>query len=831
MGKKSKVGKTRKDKFYQLAKETGFRSRAAFKLIQLNRKFGFLQQSQVCIDLCAAPGGWMQVAKQNMPVSSIVVGVDLFPIRAIAGCIGLVEDITTEKCRQSLTKELQSWKADVVLHDGAPNVGRNWLYDTYQQICLTLNALKLATQFLRSGGWFVTKVFRSKDYNALLWVLKQLFKKVHATKPSASRKESAEIFVVCQGYLAPDRIDPRLLDAKYVFEELDLEGKQKNSLLHPEKQKRIKAEGYTEADIALRNDLAASEFMQAENALAALQGIGSIRIDDPRIANHKRTTTEILECCKDLKVLGRKDIKGLMLWWKHIKEDLFKTEKEGVIEDAEDGEKATPKPLTQEQVEDMEDAELQQQIETLVEEEQKDMKRKRKKTLKSKAKLHEKMNLNMVIKGDDGPVEETEHEIFDLKDINSAHELDEMLDVEPDFDVEGEAVERPKLPKYKKYDKDDKRMDDDANYENDDEPELSADEDSESDYEEEGLGLSDNEDNDTKSNNKKKKKRGEHPLIKSGDFRDKDTKRQQRVQLWYEKDNLQNLDNDEDDDEENYDLDNLAKAYKAKGVAVLGENRPLAEDTAGTLALGKKAKRRARHDTQKEDSSSESSDSEEEVDDADVDVDGKVAGDMSKAPKAKKVRLSEEELALGALLVRGKKTRRDLVDAAWNRYAFNDDNLPIWFVQDEEEHMTKPQPVPKELTEEYQRKVQELNVRPIKKVMEAKARKKRRATKRLAKAKKMAEKIMENADATSQEKAKQLKKVYKKAQEKKKEITYVVAKKHTASRRARRPAGVKGRYRVVDPREKKDKRSIVAKKRREKGSKGGKGGKGKGGKR
>ncbi|KAL7744621.1 hypothetical protein ACLKA6_017132 [Drosophila palustris] len=799
MGKKSKVGKTRKDKFYQLAKETGFRSRAAFKLIQLNRKFGFLQQSQVCIDLCAAPGGWMQVAKQNMPVSSIVVGVDLFPIRAIAGCIGLVEDITTEKCRQSLTKELQSWKADVVLHDGAPNVGRNWLYDAYQQICLTLNALKLATQFLRSGGWFVTKVFRSKDYNALLWVLKQLFKKVHATKPSASRKESAEIFVVCQGYLAPDRIDPRLLDAKYVFEELDLEGKQKNSLLHPEKQKRIKAEGYTEADIALRNDLAASEFMQAENALAALQGIGSIRIDDPRIANHKRTTTEILECCKDLKVLGRKDIKGLMLWWKHIKEDLFKTEKEGVIEDAEDAEKATPKPLTQEQVEDMEDAELQQQIETLVEEEQKDMKRKRKKTLKSKAKLHEKMNLNMVIKGDDGPVEETEHEIFDLKDINSAHELDEMLDVEPDFDVEGEAVERPKLPKYKKYDKDDKRMDDDANYENDDEPELSADEDSESDYEEEGLGLSDNEDNDTKSNNKKKKKRGEHPLIKSGDFRDKDTKRQQRVQLWYEKDNLQNLDNDEDDDEENYDLDNLAKAYKAKGVAVLGENRPLAEDAAGTLALGKKAKR--------------------------------LAGDMSKAPKAKKVRLSEEELALGALLVRGKKTRRDLVDAAWNRYAFNDDNLPIWFVQDEEEHMTKPQPVPKELTEEYQRKVQELNVRPIKKVMEAKARKKRRATKRLAKAKKMAEKIMENADATSQEKAKQLKKVYKKAQEKKKEITYVVAKKHTASRRARRPAGVKGRYRVVDPREKKDKRSIVAKKRREKGSKGGKGGKGKGGKR
>lgn len=638
MGKKTKVGKTRKDKFYQLAKETGFRSRAAFKLIQLNRKFGFLQQSQVCIDLCAAPGGWMQVAKQNMPVSSIVIGVDLFPIRPIAGCIGLVEDITTEKCRQSLTKELQSWKVDVVLHDGAPNVGRNWLYDAYQQICLTLNALKLGTHFLRSGGWFVTKVFRSKDYNALLWVLKQLFKKVHATKPSASRKESAEIFVVCQGYLAPDRIDARLLDAKYVFEELDLEGKQKNSLLHPEKQKRVKAEGYTEQDIALRNDLAASQFMQAENALAALQGVGSIRIDDERIAKHKRTTSEILECCKDLKVLGRKDIKGLLLWWKHIKEELFKTEADGVIEEPETEQKPA-EPLTQEQIEDMEDAELQQQIETLADEEQKELKRKRKKTLKSKAKLHEKMNLNMVIKGDDGPVEEGEHEIFDLKGIESINELNDMLDVQPDFDVEGEPVERPKLPKYKKYDKDDKRMDDDANYENEDEPEVSQEEDSDSDYDEQGLGLSDNDDEEQESSNKKgkkKKQRGEHPLIKSGDFRDKDTRRQQRVALWYEKDNLQNIGNEDDDDEENYDLDNLAKAYKAKGVAVLGENPPFMDEDTGTLALGKKAKRRARHDVQKEDSSSESSDSDSEQE---VDEDH-VAGDMAKGERRDQLALA-----------------------------------------------------------------------------------------------------------------------------------------------------------------------------------------------
>ncbi|XP_017115008.1 pre-rRNA 2'-O-ribose RNA methyltransferase FTSJ3 [Drosophila elegans] len=813
MGKKTKVGKTRKDKFYQLAKETGLRSRAAFKLIQLNRKFGFLQQSQVCLDLCAAPGGWMQVAKQNMPVSSIVIGVDLFPIRPIAGCIGLVEDITTEKCRQSLTKELQSWKADVVLHDGAPNVGRNWLYDAYQQICLTLNALKLSTQFLRSGGWFVTKVFRSKDYNALLWVLKQLFKKVHATKPSASRKESAEIFVVCQGYIAPDHIDPRLLDSKYVFEELDLDAKKKSSLLHPEKQKRIKAEGYTAQDIALRNDLAATEFMLAENALAALQGVGSIRIDDKRIASHKKTTPEILECCKDLKVLGRKDIKGLVQWWKDVREMLVKKDEQPLVVGDPKADEEKAKPLTQAEIEDMEDAELQTQIDTILDEEKKDLKRKRKKTLKTKAKLHEKMNLNMVIKGDDGPVEETEHEIFELKSISTSAELDGLLDVQPDFAVDESLPEQAKLSKYKYYDKDDQNVNDDLNYGDDDEDEQSEASEDEEQLDKRGLGLSDDDEDVAKGKNKRKK-RTENPLIKSTDFRDKNTKREQRVQLWYEKDVLQNIKSD--DDEETYDLDNLAKEYKAKGVSVLGESTLTPDDE---LIQGKKAKRRARHEAAAKDSSSESSDSEDEVDKQDDE-------DAATETKVKKVRLSENEMALGAFLTRNKKTRRDLIDAAWNRYAFNDENLPVWFVQDEDEHMTKPQPVPKELTAEYQRKLQELNVRPIKKVMEAKARKQRRASKRMAKAKKMAEKIMENNDATNHEKTKQLKKVYKKAQEKKKEVTYVVAKKQSAARRARRPAGVKGQYRVVDPREKKDKRSVAAKKKREKGGKGGRGGKG-----
>lgn len=394
----------------------------------------------------------------------------MFPIKPVPGCLSIVEDITTDKCKAALIKELKTWKADVILNDGAPNVGRNWLYDAYQQICLSLGAVKLSTEFLRPGGWFVTKVFRSKDYNAFIWVLKQLFKKVYATKPSASRKESAEIFVVCQGYKAPDKIDPKFLDPKYVFEELDIEPKNKIDLMkEPKKGKKEKAEGYEGVDV--RKVYKSSEFFAADSALDVLQLATEIRIDDEKVLKHRATTSELLECIKDIKVLGRKELKEIIKWWKLVKQDLYTTAPE------EEPEPAPAKVLTPEEVEEKEIADIDEYIAGLKAEEQKDDKRKKRKANKERSKLDQKLSMKMVIKGDSGPQEVCDEQIFNLREIKNKKEMNTLLDVAPDLDGKKKQGKSNGVAKSKYMIVDENEMNDEEQHapvmDSDDEGELS----------------------------------------------------------------------------------------------------------------------------------------------------------------------------------------------------------------------------------------------------------------------------------------------------------------------------------------------------------------------
>lgn len=517
-----------------------------------------------------------------MPVSSIVIGIDLFPIKPIPGCISLVEDITTDKCKQSLTKELKTWKVDLVLNDGAPNVGKNWLFDAYQQICLSLSAVKLATDFLRPNGWFVTKVFRSKDYNAFVWVLKQLFKKVHATKPSASRKESAEIFVVCQGYKAPTKIDPRFLDPKYVFEELEIEPKNKVDLLkEPKTDKKQKAVGYESIDV--RRIYSVTEFLKADSALDILQNATEIKIDDERINKHPATTLEIKECFKDIKVLNRKDLKDLIKWWKVVKEAIYPSQKEEEPTTSE-----APKKLTEEEQEELELAEIDKHIENLQMEERREEKRKKKKSNKERTKLEQKLALKMVIKGDQGPQEIHDEEVFNLDEIKNKKVMDKLMD---GVDITKKRERKKKSQsKVVAYDEDELHNDvahlptinsDIDESDSEVEEELAFEKSGSEDDDEEAVIESDDNDgddqwnlhpkNDKKGNAKNNKRggvleKGKNPLITDLDYRDKDAKTLAKAQLWFEKDIYKDIN---DEKVEDFDLDTMVKQYKKKGIKTI----------------------------------------------------------------------------------------------------------------------------------------------------------------------------------------------------------------------------------------------------------------------
>jgi len=809
MPKKQKVGKQRRDKAYWAAKEIGYRSRASFKLLQLNRKYEFLQKSNVCIDLCAAPGSWMQVAKECMPLSSLVVGIDLVPIKPVGGAICLQGDITSDKTRSDLKKELKTAKADVVLHDGAPNVGKNWINDAYQQSLLTLCSFKLASEFLCKGGWFITKVFRSKDYQALMWVFNQFFKKVHATKPAASRNESAEIFVVCQGYLAPDKIDPKFLDPKNVFSEVEgLEEKQHKDIVNPEKKNKKNREGYEDGITALYKEAKASDFIMGKESVQILNECNSIVIDAPRIEKHKRTTDEIRECIKDLKVLGMKELRNLKKW-----KDALKKEFDELDDANKDNAEAVPAILvkTKEEIEDEEIAEVDKQIEELKDDERRAARRMKKKELKEKQRRIEKINLKMIIPGDEGPTA-VEEGLFRMSDLKNKNDLERVVsDVKVNEVAEDSDSEEEELrPKHEKYDKEIGVLDSEGLWYNDQVEQGKDSEDSDDSDDGEKLGLESEEEmsgDDDENQVNKQDETSANPLLKTLSNEDVGDRKARKAEMWFQK--IGDL--EDDSDLEEAEIQRAVDIVEKKGGSIKKKKPEIKnaineyhsdsdeEDQVGNI----------HHESNETDSATDSDDEEEEVEhkSASGKVYNKDGFEIVPKQKIKKRKaLSCEELALGEQLIRSKKAKRDIMDNGWNRFMFNDDNLPEWFAKEEEMHMKKKPDVDPEVVEKYKEMGKEMNVKTIKKVVEAKARRKRRVAKKLDQARKKSAHILENTDIGTREKASEIDKLYKKAAQagKAKEVSYVVAKKHRAQKQSQRPSGIKGPYKQVDKRMKKD---------------------------
>ena len=199
-----KVGSTRwlerqlNDPYVKRAKAEGYRSRAAYKLMELDERFGFLKGAKRVIDLGIAPGGWAQVVRKNCPKAH-VVGIDLLPVEPLVGVIIAQMDFMADEAPDWLMEALDG-PADIVLSDMAANTVGHPQTDHLRTMGLVEAGLDFACQVLRPGGHFVAKVLAGGADNDLVAALKRNFTSVKHAKPPASRKGSSEWYVIASGF-------------------------------------------------------------------------------------------------------------------------------------------------------------------------------------------------------------------------------------------------------------------------------------------------------------------------------------------------------------------------------------------------------------------------------------------------------------------------------------------------------------------------------------------------------------------------------------------------------------------------------------------------------
>ncbi|MFA5631050.1 MAG: 23S rRNA (uridine(2552)-2'-O)-methyltransferase RlmE [Porticoccaceae bacterium] len=198
-----------KDPYVQRSRAEGYRSRASYKLIELDKKDRLFRPGMTVLDLGAAPGGWTQVAAEKVGDKGRVIASDILPMDAVAGVDFVLGDFTEESVFQEILDVLGDGQADLVISDMAPNMSGMKAVDQPRAMYLVELAADMAAQILKPGGVFVAKVFQGEGFDAFLVDLKRAYRSVAIRKPDASRARSREIYVVAKGFKAEARAEDR----------------------------------------------------------------------------------------------------------------------------------------------------------------------------------------------------------------------------------------------------------------------------------------------------------------------------------------------------------------------------------------------------------------------------------------------------------------------------------------------------------------------------------------------------------------------------------------------------------------------------------------------
>jgi 23S rRNA (uridine2552-2'-O)-methyltransferase len=188
------------DPYVKKAQEEGWRSRAAYKLAEIDRKDGLLKAGMRIVDLGAAPGGWSQYAAQKLQGRGQVVALDILPMDALLDVTVLQADFRETEALDQLREVLSDEPVDLVLSDMAPNMSGQDSTDQARAMYLAELALEFVDEVLRPGGAFLTKVFQGVGFDEYLRAMRERFERVASRKPDASRARSREIYLLGQGF-------------------------------------------------------------------------------------------------------------------------------------------------------------------------------------------------------------------------------------------------------------------------------------------------------------------------------------------------------------------------------------------------------------------------------------------------------------------------------------------------------------------------------------------------------------------------------------------------------------------------------------------------------